>query len=124
MQTTDDRDVLRAGELEIFPAEGLVRVNDYPLALSVRELSLLVALARRTGRITTRDELFAAVWGGELRPTDRSVDVYIHKLRIKLTHALPGWEFIHTHHGFGYRFQPQPPAYAASRHFHNRATTP
>jgi DNA-binding response OmpR family regulator len=48
------------------------------------------------------------VWGAELRPGDRSVDVYVSKLRNKLESALPDRRFIHTHPGFGYRFQPQP----------------
>ena len=38
-----------------------------------------------------------------MRPRDRSVDVYVRKLRVKLDAALPGWTFIHTHFGFGYR---------------------
>ncbi len=62
----------------------------------------------RTGAIATRDELYATVWGGELRHGDRSVDVYVSKLRGKLEAAMPDRRFIHTHPGFGYRFQPQP----------------
>jgi DNA-binding response OmpR family regulator len=50
-----------------------------------------------------REELFKLVWGREMRAGDRSVDVYVRKLRVKLQHALPGWRFIHTHFGFGYR---------------------
>jgi DNA-binding response OmpR family regulator len=38
-----------------------------------------------------------------MRSRDRSVDVYVRKLRVKLDAALPGWSFIHTHFGFGYR---------------------
>jgi DNA-binding response OmpR family regulator len=82
----------------------------------VREFGLLAALARRAGAIVTRNELYAEVWGGELRPGDRSVDVYVSKLRGKLEEAMPDRRFIHTHPGFGYRFQPQParePAAAA-----------
>jgi DNA-binding response OmpR family regulator len=48
------------------------------------------------------------VWGGAMRHDDRSVDVYIHKVRSKLADALPEWRFIHTHFGFGYRFSPEP----------------
>ena len=57
------------------------------------------------GAIITREDLYATVWGGELRPGDRSVDVYVSKLRGKLEAALPDRRFIHTHPGFGYRFQ-------------------
>ena len=65
-------------------------------------------MARRQGAIVSREELFRTVWGGELRPGDRSVDVYVSKLRSKLDAAMPDRRFIHTHPGFGYRFQPQP----------------
>lgn len=98
--------VLRAGDLEIRPAEFTALVNGRPLALTVRELQLLTALAERQGRIVSRAELNAVVWGEPYRKADRSVDVYVGKLRQKLTSALPGGNFIHTHFGFGYRFTP------------------
>ncbi len=99
---------LYAGELEIRLGEGLVLATGRALTLSVREFELLAAMAGRAGAIVTRDELYRVVWGGELRPGDRSVDVYVSKLRSKLEAAMPDRRFIHTHPGFGYRFQPQP----------------
>lgn len=108
MAATQDREgVLHADELEIRVGEGLVRAAGSALNLSVREFGLLVALVRRAGGILRRDELYLAVWGQELRPGDRSVDVYVSKLRSKLEAAMPDRRFIHTHAGFGYRFQPQ-----------------
>jgi DNA-binding response OmpR family regulator len=104
----DNTSTLYAGELEIRLGEGLVLATGRALTLSVREFELLAAMARRAGAIVTRDELYAEVWGGELRPGDRSVDVYVSKLRNKLETAMPDRRFIHTHPGFGYRFQPQP----------------
>jgi DNA-binding response OmpR family regulator len=101
-------ETLHAGELEMRLGEGLVLMSGRVLTLSVREFQLLVALASRTGAIVTRQELYRVVWGGELRPGDRSVDVYVSKLRNKLETARPDRRFIHTHPGFGYRFQPQP----------------
>ena len=106
-------DILYAGELEIRLEEGLVLATGRALTLSVREFQLLAAMARRSGAIITREDLYRNVWGGELRVGDRSVDVYVSKLRSKLEVALPDRRFIHTHPGFGYRFQPQP-----SRHVH------
>jgi len=119
MSITHDGQVLRAGDLEIRPDEHRVVAAGRTLPLSLRELELLAALARRSGRIVGRDELYRTVWGSELRRDDRSVDVYVHKLRTKLGEALPGWSFIHTHFGFGYRFEPE-----HSHPFHNRATSP
>jgi DNA-binding response OmpR family regulator len=104
---------IHAGELEIHPVEGLALASGRALTLSVREFCLLVALARRQGTIVTREELYRAVWNGQLRAGDRSVDVYVSKLRTKLEAAMPDRRFIHTHPGFGYRFQPQPFAGAA-----------
>jgi len=97
------REVLEVGPLQILPDEHLARAGGRALMLSIRELRLLTELARRADRIMARDELFSLVWGKEMRPGDRSVDVYIRKLRVKLEQALPDWSFIHTHFGFGYR---------------------
>jgi DNA-binding response OmpR family regulator len=101
-------DLLRIGELEIRPAVGLVVAGGRTLRLTVREFELLVGLAERAGRIVSREDLFALVWGGTLRPGDRSIDVYVHKLRVKLEDALPATRYIHTHIGFGYRLSPEP----------------
>ena len=105
---------LYAGELEIRLGEGLVLATGRALTLSVREFQLLVALVQRSGSIVSRNDLYLTVWGRAPRPGDRSVDVYVSKLRNKLEAAMPDRRFIHTHPGFGYRFQPQP-----SRDFHN-----
>jgi DNA-binding response OmpR family regulator len=99
--------VLRAGELEIRPEEFIALARGRPLRLTVRELQLLTALATRSGRIVSREELYTEVWGEPFRKSDRSVDVYVGKLRQKLERALPGQRFIHTHFGFGYRFTPE-----------------
>jgi DNA-binding response OmpR family regulator len=97
------REVLEVGPLQIVPDEHLARADGRALMLSIRELRLLTELARRADRIVTREELFMLVWGREMRVRDRSVDVYIRKLRVKLEAALPAWSFIHTHFGLGYR---------------------
>ena len=91
------------GELEIRPTEYLALARGRPLRLTVRELDLLTALAERRDRIVSREELYLAVWEERYRKADRSIDVYVARLRHKLDAALPGHPYIHTHFGFGYR---------------------
>ena len=100
--TRSSREIIEIGPLQILPEEHLARANGRVLVLSIRELRLLTELGRRADRIMPREELFRLVWGREMRAGDRSVDVYVRKLRVKLERALPGWRFIHTHFGFGY----------------------
>ena len=92
--------------LEVLPEQHTALVDGRPLSLTMRELQLLAALASRPQRVLTREQLYDEVWGGTLRRADRSVDVYISRLRVKLSEAMPGRELIHTHSGIGYRFSP------------------
>lgn len=94
------------GKLEVRPDEHAALVDGRPLSLTVRELQLLVTLWSNPQRILTRDELHTAVWGEPVRRDDRSVDVYVSRLRAKLGAALPDQKLIHTHNGIGYRFSP------------------
>jgi DNA-binding response OmpR family regulator len=102
MRASDDR-TLRAGLVEIRPDEYAAFCAGRRLNLTGRELALLTELARRPDRTVGRDELYAAVWGGQLRAGDRSVDVYVRKLRAKLARVKPDTTFIETDFGFGYR---------------------
>jgi DNA-binding response OmpR family regulator len=97
------RERLRVGPLEIVPHDHMAWAMGHGLILSGRELCLLTELARRVDRPVPRGELYALVWGHEMRTGDRSIDVYVRKLRVKLEKALPEWRFIHTHFGAGYR---------------------
>ena len=108
MEVATNGRILRAGELEIRPDEYLAVAEGRPLTLTARELALLKALMERAGRIVSREELYLSVWGEPYRKSDRSVDVYVGKLRQKLDEAVPNHRFIHTHFGFGYRFSPHP----------------
>jgi DNA-binding response OmpR family regulator len=102
-----DQTPVYAGRLEIRPADHAALVDGRPLILTVRELQLLTELAHNAERVMTREDLYSRVWGGSYRKSDRSVDVYVGRLRAKLNRALPGRRFIHTHTGIGYRFSPQ-----------------
>lgn len=100
-------ETLELGPLEILPQHYIARAAGRTLPLSVQELNVLVVLARRADRIVGREELFRLAWGREMRRGDRSVDVYVRRLRVKLERALPEWRFIHTHFGLGYRLAPE-----------------
>jgi DNA-binding response OmpR family regulator len=96
-----------AGRLEVRPADHAALVDGRPLSLTLTELQLLSELAHNPERVMTRDELSRRVWGRPYRKSDRSVDVYVGRLRSKLARVLPGRNFIHTHTGIGYRFSPE-----------------
>src|SRR5919199_6318186 len=110
-------EIIRVGDLEVRPAELVAVVHGRALELTVRELQLLTALARRHDRIVSREELYTAVWQRPFRTNERSVDVYVKRLRRKLREAMPGSEYIHTHYGFGYRLSS-----SLSQHLHTTAT--
>jgi DNA-binding response OmpR family regulator len=102
-----DEKLIEVGPLQISPSDHIARVWGHALMLSVKELTLLTELARRADRVVSREELFRLAWRREMRHGDRSVDVYVRRLRVKLERAMPGWRFIHTHFGFGYRLSPE-----------------
>ena len=77
--------------------------------LTRREFELLQLLAQAQGKVLQREEIYQAVWGYAMAHGDRSVDVFVRKVRLKLETASPDWSYIHTHFGVGYRFQPERP---------------
>lgn len=96
-------DVLRAD-----PELGQVVVAGTTVSLTPREMQVLLVLAARPGRVIQRQEIYEAVWGGVMPYRDRSVDVWVKKLRGKLAAAAPQYTFVHTHYGFGYRLWAEP----------------
>ena len=81
----------------------VVVVHGTEVPLTPRELQVLQVLAASPGRVLQRQEIYEQVWGGQMPYRDRSVDVWVKKLREKLTAAAPEYRFVHTHYGFGYR---------------------
>jgi DNA-binding response OmpR family regulator len=77
------------------------------LDLTRREFELLHLLAEAKGQVLERETIYQRVWGYAMAHGDRSVDVFIRKLRQKLEKRSPGWSYIHTHFGVGYRFDPE-----------------
>ncbi len=93
-----------AGEIEIKPDQFQAFVLGHSIDLTRREFELIELLARADGRVLEREEIYARLWGYSMVRGDRSVDVFVRKLRQKLEKASPGWRYIHTHFGIGYRF--------------------
>ena len=99
---------LAAGELEVRPDRFQAFVGDVALDLTRREFELLYLLAEERGQVLEREQIYQRVWGYAMAHGDRSVDVFIRKLRKKLETLSPSWAYIHTHFGIGYRFEPEP----------------
>ena len=76
--------------------------------LTRREFELIELLSGADGRVLEREEIYQRVWGYTMAHGDRSVDVFVRKLRQKLEKASADWRYIHTHFGVGYRFAPEP----------------
>jgi DNA-binding response OmpR family regulator len=104
-----DTGPLVAGELEIRGDQYQAFVRGRSVELTRREYELLELLAQAEGKVLQREEIYQAVWGYAMAHGDRSVDVFVRKLRLKLETASPDWSYIHTHFGVGYRFQPERP---------------
>ncbi len=105
--------VLRCATLEIRPSSMQALAAGRPLDLTSREFQVLLALAERRNRVVPRPDLYQIVWRRRMAYRDRSVDVFVRKLRLKLQDASPGWVYIHTHFGVGYRFAPERTASAS-----------
>jgi DNA-binding response OmpR family regulator len=96
-----------AGELIVRPELHQAFVGEVSLELTAREFEI-VHLLVQSDRVLRREEIYERVWGYAMAHGDRSVDVFVRKLRQKLRAASPGWDYIHTHFGVGYRFAPLP----------------
>ncbi len=103
-----------AGEIEIRADQFQAFVAGRSLNLTRREFELVQTLAEACGRVIEREDIYQRVWGYAMAHGDRSVDVFVRKLRSKLQQHSPGWSYIHTHFGVGYRFEPEPLAPAAA----------
>jgi DNA-binding response OmpR family regulator len=99
----------RVGEITVRPDLYQAYANDISLELTAREFEILHLLTG-SDRVLRREEIYERVWGYAMAHGDRSVDVFVRKLRQKLRAASPGWSYIHTHFGVGYRFAPEPDA--------------
>jgi two-component system response regulator RegX3 len=93
-----------AGEIEVRPDQFQAFAHGRSIDLTRREFELIALLSAAGGRVLEREEIYQRVWGYTMAHGDRSVDVFVRKLRSKLQQASPAWNYIHTHFGVGYRF--------------------
>jgi DNA-binding response OmpR family regulator len=98
---------LVAGELEIRADQFQAFAAGRNVDLTRREFEVLQLLAQAQGKVLQREEIYQAVWGYAMAHGDRSVDVFVRKVRQKLEKVSPDWEYVHTHFGVGYRFDPE-----------------
>jgi DNA-binding response OmpR family regulator len=103
-----DDDPTVAGELTIRPDQFDAYVGFEAAGLSRKEYELLRQLAAADGRVLERELIYQRVWGYTMVRGDRSVDVFVRKLRNKLERISPAWRYVHTHFGVGYRFAAEP----------------
>jgi len=94
---------LRAGSIEIDPARHAVRVADRTVELTPREFDLLHALARRPGRVFSREDLAAAAFGPDYEGSGRTIDAHIKNLRSKIESDPADPSIVVTVYGVGYR---------------------
>jgi DNA-binding response OmpR family regulator len=99
---TDDAAVVTVGTIELDPSARRVRVDGEVVHLTPTEFDLVYYLASRPGRVATRDELLARVWGYDVPSGARTVDSHVRSIRKKL-----GAELVRTVHGVGYAVEEQ-----------------
>jgi len=96
------------GEVEIRCDQYQAFVAGRSLRLTRREFEFIELLAGAYNEIFERELIYKRLWGPAMVRNDRSLDVFVHKLRRKLERASPGWRYIHTHWGRGFRFSAEP----------------
>jgi DNA-binding response OmpR family regulator len=104
---TEDSAIV-AGALSIRPDRFQAFVGDQSVDLTRKEFELLHLLAQADGRVLEREEIYQRVWGYTMVRGDRSVDVFVRKVRQKLEPMSPDWNYLHTQFGVGYRFAAEP----------------
>ena len=107
-QSEERGDAIEIEELRIDPREVQAYVDGQSAELTPTEFRLLYALALDRGRVTTRDELLQKIWGRRETHRDRTVDVFVRRLRKKVDDRAPRHTFVQTRFGVGYKLEPVP----------------
>ena len=100
--------VIESGGLAVDPDQVQAFAGGVSLGLTPREFEVLYVLARAEGKPLQRERIYRDAWGYEMMRGDRSVDVFVRKLRQKLAAVVPHTTYVQTHYGVGYRFEPTP----------------
>src|SRR5205823_9685401 len=108
VQETPRGDAIEIEELRIDPRDVQAYVAGESADLTPTEFRLLYALALEQGRVVTRDELLQRLWGRRETHRDRTVDVFVRRLREKIDRSAPRHTFVQTRYGVGYKLEPQP----------------
>jgi DNA-binding response OmpR family regulator len=106
-QSTVRGDPIEIEELRIDPRVVEAYVDGRNVHLTPTEFRLLYQLALNRERVATRDELLQAIWGRRETHRDRTVDVFIRRLRDKVDKQASTHTFIQTRYGVGYRLEPE-----------------
>ena len=101
-------ELIEIEELTIDPDQVQAYVGGESAGLTPTEFRLLYALALERGRVLTRDELLQRIWGRRESHRDRTVDVFVRKLREKVDRRAQHHSFIQTRYGVGYQLDPRP----------------
>jgi two-component system alkaline phosphatase synthesis response regulator PhoP len=102
----DDEIVIE--ELRLDPRNVQAYVDGQSADVTPTEFRLLYALALEQGRVLTRDELLQRVWGRRATHRDRTVDVFVRKLREKIDRRATAHTFLQTRYGVGYKLEAEP----------------
>jgi DNA-binding response OmpR family regulator len=101
-------DPIQLEELRIDPSNIQAYVDGESCGLTPTEFRLLYALALERGRVVSREELLQKIWGRRPGHRDRTVDVFVRRLRRKLDGTSARHDFIQTRYGVGYKLEPTP----------------
>lgn len=101
----EDNEVIRVGDVDIYPAKFEVVVRGDSIELTPKEFDLLLYLARRQGRILSREQLLNAIWNYDFAGETRIVDVHVSHLREKIEEDTKSPLYIKTARGFGYKLE-------------------
>jgi DNA-binding response OmpR family regulator len=109
-QAPDPRrdDEIVIAELRLDPRNVQAYVDGQSAEVTPTEFRLLYTLAREQGRVLTRDELLQRVWGRRAAHRDRTVDVFVRKLRDKIDRRASEHTFLQTRYGVGYKLEAEP----------------